>query len=86
GCFGAITASGNYVPEMVLELVATAKENPAEARRIQKRLSSLSTEVESHGVPGVKAAARAAGLEPGYPREPLTRLSRGAETSITKLL
>jgi 4-hydroxy-2-oxoglutarate aldolase len=86
GCFGAISASGNYVPELVLEVVATAKEDPKKARKLQKRLSRLSGEVEAHGVPGVKAASRAAGLEPGFPREPLTRLSRGAETSIAKLL
>jgi 4-hydroxy-2-oxoglutarate aldolase len=86
GCFGAITGSGNYAPELLLQLVAAAKENPSKARKLQRRLSSLSSEVEAHGVPGVKAAARAAGLEPGYPREPLTRLSRGAETSIAKML
>ena len=86
GCFGAITGSGNYAPELLLQLVATAKDNPSNARKLQKRLSSLSSEVEAHGVPGVKAAARAAGLEPGYPREPLTRLSRGAETSLAKML
>ena len=86
GCFGAITGSGNYAPELILQLVATAREDPASSRTLQKRLSALSAEVEAHGVPGVKAAARAAGLEPGYPREPLTRLSRGAETSIAKML
>lgn len=86
GCFGAITGSGNYAPELLLQLVATAKDDPSNARKLQKRLSSLSSEVEAHGVPGVKAASRAAGLEPGYPREPLTRLSRGAETSLAKML
>lgn len=86
GCFGAITGSGNYAPELLLRLVATAKDDLSSARKLQKRLSSLSSEVEAHGVPGVKAAARAAGLEPGYPREPLTRLSRGAETSLAKML
>jgi len=86
GCFGAITGSGNYAPGLLLQLVAAAKDDPSKARKLQKRLSSLSSEVEAHGVPGVKAAARAAGLEPGYPREPLTRLSRGAETSIAKML
>lgn len=86
GCDGAITASGNYAPGLVLETLRAAKEDPAKARRHQKRLSALSSDVEAHGVPGVKAAARAAGLDPGYPREPLTRLSRGAETSIAKLI
>ena len=86
GCFGAITGSGNYAPGLLLQLVAAAKDDPSKARKLQKRLSSLSSEVEAHGVPGVKAAARAVGLESGYPREPLTRLSRGAETSIAKML
>lgn len=86
GCHGAITGSGNYVPELVLETLARAKESPASARKLQRRLSSLSRDVEEHGIPGVKAAAKAAGLDPGYPREPLTRVSRGVETSIAKQL
>ena len=86
GCHGAITGSGNYAPELVLTTLKAAKEDAAQARRHQKRLSALSAGVETHGLPGVKAAAKAAGLEPGYPREPLTRLSRGVETSIAKLI
>lgn len=86
GCHGAITGSGNYAPDLVLRTLRTAKEDPAKARRLQKRLSALSGDVDALGVPGVKAAARAAGLKPGYPREPLVRLSRGAETSIAKLI
>jgi len=86
GCDGAITGSGNYAPELVLTTLAAAKRDPKEAHRHQRSLTRLSGDVESHGVPGVKAAARAAGLEPGYPRQPLTRLSRGVETSIAKLI
>ncbi len=86
GCHGAITGSGNYVPELVLETMRAARESPVKARRLQKRLSAISADVEAHGLPGVKAAAKAAGLDPGHPREPLTRLSRGAETSIAKLI
>lgn len=86
GCHGAITGSGNYVPELVLQTLKAAKADPVAARRLQKRLSAISADVEAHGVPGVKAAAKAAGLDPGHPREPLTRLSRGAETSIAKLI
>ena len=86
GCDGAITGSGNYAPDLVLKTLATAKDDPSKARRLQKRLTGLSADVEAHGVPGVKAAAKAAGLDPGYPREPLTKLSRGAETSIAKLI
>jgi 4-hydroxy-2-oxoglutarate aldolase len=86
GCHGAITGTGNYVPQLVLQTLATAKADPSKARKMQKRLSAISADVEAHGVPGVKAAAKAAGLDPGHPREPLTRLSRGAETSIAKLI
>ncbi len=86
GCHGAITGSGNYAPQLVLQTLATAKSDPSKARRLQKRLSAISADVEAHGVPGVKAAAKTAGLDPGHPREPLTRLSRGAETSIAKLI
>ncbi len=86
GCHGAITGSGNYLPALVLETLAAAREEPEKARRLQKRLSRISSEVEAQGIPGVLAAARAAGLDPGYPRLPLTRLSRGAETSIANLI
>lgn len=86
GCYGAITGSGNYAPELVLRTMATARTDVVKARRDQKKLSALSADVEAHGVPGVKAAARAAGLKPGYPRQPLTRLPRGVETSIAKLI
>jgi 4-hydroxy-2-oxoglutarate aldolase len=86
GCHGAITGSGNYLPRLVQETLRKAKADPKSARRLQKRLSSVSAEIEAHGAPGVKAAAKAAGLEPGYPRLPLTRLSRGHETSLIKLI
>jgi 4-hydroxy-2-oxoglutarate aldolase len=86
GCHGAITGSGNYVPELVLQTLEAAKSDPVKARKLQKRLSAVTADVEAHGVPGVKAAAKAAGLDPGHPREPLTRLSRGVETSIAKLI
>ena len=86
GCHGAITGSGNYLPALVLDTLSAAREDPEKARRLQKRLSRISSEVEAQGIPGVLAAARAAGLDPGYPRLPLTRLSRGAETAIAKLI
>jgi dihydrodipicolinate synthase/N-acetylneuraminate lyase len=86
GCHGAITGSGNYLPKLVLQTMEAARVSPEKARRLQKRLSAVTADVEAHGIPGVKAAAKAAGLDPGYPREPLTRLSKGAETSIAKLI
>jgi dihydrodipicolinate synthase/N-acetylneuraminate lyase len=86
GCHGAITASGNYAPDLVMRTLKAAHTSSSAARRLQKRLSALSADVEAHGVPGVKAAAKAAGLLPGHPRQPLTRLPRGTETSIAKLI
>ena len=86
GCHGAISASGNYASALVMRTIRAARTDPAQARRLQKRLSALSADVESHGVPGIKAAAKAAGLKSGYPREPLSKLARGAETSIAKLI
>ena len=70
GCHGAITGSGNYLPRLVLETMEAAKESPEKARRLQKRLSAVTADVEVHGIPGVKAAAKAAGLDPGYPVSP----------------
>jgi len=86
GCYGAITGSGNYAPELVMSTMAMARTDIAKARKSQKKLSTLSADIEAYGVPGVKAAAQAAGLKPGYPRQPLTRLARGVETSIGKLI
>jgi len=86
GCYGAITGSGNYLPSVVMEAIEAARTDPEKARPLQRRLSSITSEVETEGIPGVMAAARAAGLDSGYPRLPLVRLSRGAETSIAKLI
>jgi dihydrodipicolinate synthase/N-acetylneuraminate lyase len=85
GCHGAITGSGNYLPELVLDVMKAASSGDVtRSRRLQKKLSAISGEIEAYGVPGVKAAARAAGLRAGFPRAPLTRLSHGTETSIAK--
>ena len=86
GCHGAITGSCNYVPELVQEAVTTAKVDPIRARSLQKQLSRISSEIEAYGVPGVKAAAAAAGLKPGYPRQPLASLPREKAASLAKLL
>ncbi|HEX2153358.1 MAG TPA: dihydrodipicolinate synthase family protein [Acidimicrobiia bacterium] len=66
GCHGVITGSINYAPRLVLDVVEKAPN-----RHLQSRLTALSATVERHGVPGVKAAAAAAGLRPGLPRLPL---------------
>ena len=90
GCYGAITGSGNYAPELVLQTMSEAQNDMERARRSQKRLSALSASIEAHGVPGVKAAARAAGLqfsdqemssEARFPTPPGARFPSGPECS-----
>jgi 4-hydroxy-2-oxoglutarate aldolase len=76
GAHGGITASTNYAPSLVLELVKTAKRSPAKAADLQARLMALSRLVEGNGIGGVKAAAAAAGLAPGSPRKPFTNLPK----------
>ena len=74
GAHGAITASTNYIPEKVLETVTAARRSANKARSLQQEISRISAAVEAHGIPGVKAAAGAAGLQPGHPRLPLSSL------------
>ncbi len=76
GAHGGITASTNYAPSLVLELVKTARRSPARAAGPQATLTGLSRTVERHGISGVKAAAAAAGLAPGSPRAPFTNLPK----------
>lgn len=66
GAYGAITASANYAPELVM----AAREN-ADA---QDRLSAIAANVEWHGLAGTYAAASMVGLGAGVMRAPLTRL------------
>lgn len=66
GCYGVITGSVNYLPRLVMDVVEKAPN-----RELQSRLTAISGAVERHGVPGVKAAAAAAGLRSGVPRLPL---------------
>ncbi|MGH8926244.1 MAG: dihydrodipicolinate synthase family protein [Acidimicrobiia bacterium] len=75
GAFGAITASTNYLPALMLELVTSATDDPIKARELQQRVSRVSARVEAYGIPGVKAAAGVAGLRPGMPRSPLAPLT-----------
>lgn len=69
GCHGVITGSLNYGPRLVTDVV----EKPPD-RDLQLRLTAVSKAVEQHGVPGVKAAAPAAELEPSIPRLRWSRL------------
>ncbi|MFQ5948407.1 MAG: dihydrodipicolinate synthase family protein [Acidimicrobiia bacterium] len=76
GARGAITGSVNYATGLVRETVARAVRSVSRAAATQERLTRLSLTVDRHGIPGVKVAAAAAGLRPGYPRRPL-RLPSG---------
>ncbi len=83
---GAITASANYVPEFVRHVVETSHRSQAAADLLQQRLTILVREVESHGIPGTKAAAAEAGLRPGFPRAPLRPLTGESRTRVVAAL
>lgn len=86
GAFGAITASTNYAAELITELVNRARRSVAAARPLQAPLTALAAAVESHGIPGTKAAAAAAGLQPGYPRAPLRALPAARARRLARLV
>ena len=86
GAYGAITASTNYLPDLLLELVRTAGEHPIKARELQQRVSAISTKVESLGIPGVNAAAGMSGLRPGLTRPPLAVLGETDQGLIAQLM
>lgn len=77
GCYGVITGSLNYVPRLVVDVVEKAPN-----RDLQRRLTAVSKAVEQHGVPGVKAASLAAGLQPGLPRLPLEAASESVASEV----
>jgi 4-hydroxy-2-oxoglutarate aldolase len=86
GAYGAITASTNYLPNLLLELVAVAVEDPLKARTLQQRVSAVSAGVEKLGIPGVKAAAAIAGLRPRLPRLPLAPLIEDQAAAVAALI
>lgn len=86
GGHGAITASTNFAPRQLMELVSTARKSPRKAIEMQSQVTELCAAIESHGIPGVKAGAAAIGLRPEYPRPPLARLAKRQATAIERLL
>jgi dihydrodipicolinate synthase/N-acetylneuraminate lyase len=86
GGFGAITASANYAPTLVREVVDAARKGMDKAADAQERLAGLSRLVDSRGVPGVKLAAGIAGLHPGVPRLPLEPLSIEEASTVRRQL
>ncbi len=66
GAYGAITASANYAPDLVM----AAREGADE----QDALSAIASNVEWHGLAGTYAAAEMVGLKPGSMRAPLAEM------------
>ncbi|MBA3360368.1 MAG: dihydrodipicolinate synthase family protein [Acidimicrobiia bacterium] len=85
GAYGAITASTNYVPKKVLETVNIARTDPIKARPLQAEISRIAAAVELHGVPGVKFAAKRAGMSPGFARKPLSDLGEAEQEELRPL-
>ena len=69
GAHGAVTASANYAPGLVAEVIAAA--GSPEGAAPHDRLLRLSGAIERHGVAAVKYAATRTGLRGGHPRRPL---------------
>ena len=86
GAHGAITASSNYLPELAHQVVTLARRSARSAAAQQSILTRLSTAVEAHRVPGVKAAAALTGLQPGFPRKPLRPLPKNDGQAIKTVL
>jgi 4-hydroxy-2-oxoglutarate aldolase len=86
GAFGAITASTNYLPRRMQDLVRLARSSPAKALALQDEITAIASRIEAPGIPGVKAAARAAGLRPGYPRAPFAPADRTWIRTIAPLV
>lgn len=86
GGYGAITASTNYAPTLVREVVDAARKGVEKAADAQERLAGLSRLVDTRGVPGVKLAAEIAGLQPGLPRLPLQPLSQDEASTVRRQL
>jgi len=86
GAIGAITASGNYVPELLTELVVTSGISVSKSEPLQARLTAAAKEIEAFGVVGTKAAAGAAGLWTGIPRRPLQPVPRTALARIAQVV
>ena len=86
GADGAITASGNYVPEVLTELVVTAGISVSKSEPLQTRLAEATRDIEAFGVVGTKTAAAAAGLWTGIPRKPLHPIARTELARIAQVV
>ena len=84
GAHGGVTASANYAPELVSEVVEAAGTTAVDAPH--GRLLQLSAAIERHGVAGVKYAAGRTGLAEGSTRRPLRPLEPTARAAIDAAL
>lgn len=84
GAHGAITASTNFVPDHMADLVATTRRSPRKGLDLQPPITAVASDVESHGIPGVKVAAEAIGLRPGLPRLPFKPLPRAKSRMVAQ--
>jgi dihydrodipicolinate synthase/N-acetylneuraminate lyase len=78
GAFGAITASANYVPDLVADALVD--------EGAQAQLTELTSAVEQHGAAGTYAAAEASGLHAGVPRAPLRLLDEESRVRISTMM
>jgi 4-hydroxy-2-oxoglutarate aldolase len=86
GAVGAITASANYLPELVSAVVTTALESVSRAESLQSELTTATRGIEAYGVAGTKAAAGAAGLWTGIPRRPLQPVARTELAKVNQIV
>lgn len=86
GAHGAITASANYAPRLVIDTVTAARRSARTAAPLQARLSAVAGAIERHGIPAVKYAASRTGLVAGLPRRPLLPPSPEQRASIRRAL
>ncbi len=86
GAVGAITASSNYIPELVSLVIRTALESVSRAEPLQTELTATVRRIESYGVVGTKAAAGAAGLWTGIPRKPLQPVPRTELAKVNQIV
>ena len=86
GAWGAITASANYAPTLLGEVVTSARKSARRAADAQERLGGLARVVESRGLAGIKLAAEISGLRPGRSRRPLPGLAAADEATLRRSL
>lgn len=86
GAHGAITASTNYIPLKMSELVRASHASRADHLALQDAITVITSRIESGGVGFIKAAAREAGLRAGHPRHPFVLAPRAWSRTIGPLV